>query len=137
MTATTTRLALPITLGSDFPYEEAFLNHLSGLRECDSTWHGLFLAAWLTPKETLLKLEGVADDLHAIEASATFDNYREGFYENPAVDFANDDLDAAVNKFLARKMALRAEGSVPSCFAFSVLSSRPGDVTADGREVAK
>ena len=59
----------------------------------------------------------------------------DNFDDNPAVDFSNDEWDTAVEKYLTRTFAF--QGSRPTSFAPFVLSVRPGDVTADGREVAK
>ena len=136
MTATATRLALPITLGDDFPYKEAFLEKLSFIRGNDSTWHSAFLAAWLTPEETLRKLGSVSEDFNALCDFGVFDESPETFDEASACN-ANDDFDATVEKYLTRKLLLTDERTIPHCFADSVLDSRPGDVTADGREVAK
>ena len=134
MTITTTRLALPITLGDDFPYRKEFFKQLQIFVQNDSTWHGQFLAAWLTPKETLLQMEAVRCDYCSVEEM--WECYGEdNFDENPAVEIGKDNHITAVEKFLARRSSFIE--MVPDCWAQIVLSSRPGDVTADGREVAK
>ena len=136
MTATATRLALPITLGDDFPYKEAFLEQLQILCGNDSTWHSAFLAAWLTPEETLQKVFAVEKDLSSVQCMADWVCPEDNFDDNPAVDFPNDNWHTAFEKYLARAHAL-VENVHPGNFASTVLSGRPGDVTADGREVAK
>ena len=89
MTITTTRLALPITLGDDFPYRKEFFKQLQIFVQNDSTWHGQFLAAWLTPKETLLQMEAVRCDYCSVEEM--WECYGEdNFDENPAVEIGKD-----------------------------------------------
>ena len=133
MTTTATRLALPIVLGDDFPYRDVFFEKLSRIRGNDSTWHGMFLAAWLIPNETLRKMADVEKDLASLREMCDWVCPEEDFDDNPAVDFPNDDLDTAIEKYFSRNGAL--QGIRPEWLANIVLDRRPGDVTEDGKEV--
>ena len=134
MTITTTRLALPIMLGDDFPYRKEFFEKLQTIRNPTSVVVGHFLTAWLTPEETLVQMLGVFSDYCRVQDM--WECYGEdNFDENPAVDFENDEWVTAVEKYLARSSSLH--NTVPDFWPQLVLRCRPGDVTADGREVAK